>query len=99
MREWWGDLHLSLTGVAGIWNDMNEPAINDRPFGDGERFGFPQRPGEAAGGHLPAPEVHVWAEDGSSELRRVERPYRTLIRADKIRLRRCAALVICVDGR
>jgi len=33
MREWWGDLHLSLTeiGVAGIWNDMNEPAINDRP--------------------------------------------------------------------
>jgi len=43
-----GDLHLSLTeiGVAGIWNDMNEPALNDRPFGDaGERFGFSMRPG------------------------------------------------------
>jgi len=32
VREWWGDLHLSLIGVAGIWNDMNEPALND-PFG------------------------------------------------------------------
>ena len=37
VRNWWGDLHKTLTdiGVAGIWNDMNEPAINDRPFGDG----------------------------------------------------------------
>lgn len=27
-REWWGDLHRAYTenGVAGIWNDMNEPA-------------------------------------------------------------------------
>ncbi|HYW20532.1 MAG TPA: TIM-barrel domain-containing protein [Nodularia sp. (in: cyanobacteria)] len=40
--NWWGDLHKSLTdiGVAGIWNDMNEPAI--RPFGDGgEKICFP----------------------------------------------------------
>lgn len=44
VREWWGDLHKSLTsiGVAGIWNDMNEPAIDDRPFGDpGEKIWFP----------------------------------------------------------
>lgn len=44
VRDWWGDLHKSLTsiGVAGIWNDMNEPAIDDRPFGDrGEKPGFP----------------------------------------------------------
>lgn len=44
VREWWGDLHRSLTeaGVAGIWNDMNEPAIADRPFGDpGEKIWFP----------------------------------------------------------
>ena len=36
VRQWWGDLHASLTdvGVAGIWNDMNEPAVSDRPFGD-----------------------------------------------------------------
>ena len=27
-REWWGDLHRAYldNGVAGIWNDMNEPA-------------------------------------------------------------------------
>lgn len=44
VRDWWGDLHKSLTsiGVAGIWNDMNEPAIDDRPFGDrGEKTWFP----------------------------------------------------------
>ncbi len=28
-RHWWGDLHKELLaqGVAGIWNDMNEPAV------------------------------------------------------------------------
>jgi len=27
-REWWGDLHRAYTdnGIAGIWNDMNEPS-------------------------------------------------------------------------
>lgn len=34
-REWWGGLYASLLndGVAGIWNDMNEPAIFDTPTG------------------------------------------------------------------
>ncbi|KAF3885962.1 MULTISPECIES: glycoside hydrolase family 31 protein [Nostocales] len=44
VRHWWGDLQKSLTdaGVAGIWNDMNEPAIDDRPFGDGgNKIWFP----------------------------------------------------------
>lgn len=44
VREWWGDWHKGLTeiGVAGIWNDMNEPAIDDRPFGDkGKKIWFP----------------------------------------------------------
>lgn len=44
VRQWWGDLHQALTdaGVAGIWNDMNEPALNDRPFGDpGAKIPFP----------------------------------------------------------
>jgi len=33
VREWWGDLHQSLldVGVAGVWNDMNEPSV----FGSG----------------------------------------------------------------
>ncbi len=32
-REWWGGLFKDLTdaGVAGIWNDMNEPAIFETP--------------------------------------------------------------------
>jgi alpha-glucosidase len=44
VRHWWGELHHTLTdaGVAGIWNDMNEPALNDRPFGDpGDKIPFP----------------------------------------------------------
>ena len=44
VRDWWGDWHKTLTdiGVAGIWNDMNEPALDDRPFGDpGNKIWFP----------------------------------------------------------
>ncbi|HVR44075.1 MAG TPA: glycoside hydrolase family 31 protein [Thermoanaerobaculia bacterium] len=34
-RAWWGSLYAGLldAGVAGIWNDMNEPAIFDVPSG------------------------------------------------------------------
>lgn len=34
-REWWGDLYKGLTdlGVAGIWNDMDEPSVFDTPGG------------------------------------------------------------------
>ena len=62
VRQWWGDLHQSLTdiGVAGIWNDMNEPAISDRPFGDdGVHIWFPldapqgDEGAEKAGGENP----------------------------------------------
>jgi alpha-glucosidase len=52
VRQWWGDLHESLTsiGVAGIWNDMNEPAIADRPFGDdGKHIWFPLDAPQGAG--------------------------------------------------
>lgn len=44
VRDWWANLHQGFTelGIAGIWNDMNEPALNDRPFGDkGEKIWFP----------------------------------------------------------
>lgn len=44
VREWWGNWQKSLTelGVVGIWNDMNEPALDDRPFGDpGNKISFP----------------------------------------------------------
>ena len=34
-REWWGNLYREFLdmGVAGIWNDMNEPAVFDTPSG------------------------------------------------------------------
>jgi len=44
VRQWWGAHHEVLVnaGVAGIWNDMNEPALDDRPFGDqGNKISFP----------------------------------------------------------
>jgi alpha-glucosidase len=37
VREWWGDMqkaHVEV-GVSGIWNDMNEPAVFERPFSEG----------------------------------------------------------------
>ena len=39
-REWWGELNAAhvRSGLAGIWNDMNEPATGDIP-GDAMRFG------------------------------------------------------------
>jgi alpha-glucosidase len=44
VRRWWSQQHSCLTnvGVAGIWNDMNEPALDDRPFGEhGNKISFP----------------------------------------------------------
>ncbi len=34
-REWWGSLYKSLldVGVAGIWNDMDEPSVFNTPGG------------------------------------------------------------------
>ena len=34
-REWWGSLYQSFLdiGVAGIWNDMDEPAVFNTPSG------------------------------------------------------------------
>ena len=60
-RRWWGEWHASLVtqGVAGIWCDMNEPAIVDRPFdAPGAReqpMALASRQGEARALHA---EVH-----------------------------------------
>lgn len=38
VRLWWGGQHsesLVAMGVDGIWNDMNEPTVFDRPFDSG----------------------------------------------------------------
>ena len=33
VRDWWGSLYKDFVGmgIAGFWNDMNEPAVLDRP--------------------------------------------------------------------
>jgi len=38
VRAWWGDRHrasLVEIGIDGVWNDMNEPTVFDRPFATG----------------------------------------------------------------
>jgi alpha-glucosidase len=37
VREWWGQMQKKFVdvGVSGIWNDMNEPAVFERPFSQG----------------------------------------------------------------
>ncbi len=34
VRDWWGDWQHGLVqkGVSGIWNDMNEPTVFEKPF-------------------------------------------------------------------
>ncbi len=34
-RDWWGSLHKGFVedGIAGIWNDMDEPSVFDTPSG------------------------------------------------------------------
>jgi alpha-glucosidase len=34
VRDWWGDWQhgFAAQGVSGIWNDMNEPSIFEKPF-------------------------------------------------------------------
>jgi alpha-glucosidase len=59
VQQWWGEQHKALTdvGVAGIWNDMNEPSIKDRPFGDeGKSIWFPL---DAPQGPVEEPTTHA----------------------------------------
>ncbi|HYE96231.1 MAG TPA: glycoside hydrolase family 31 protein [Rubricoccaceae bacterium] len=43
VRAWWGTLHEALVrqGVAGFWNDMNEPAVFSAPGSEEEAGTFP----------------------------------------------------------
>ncbi|PWG77966.1 TIM-barrel domain-containing protein [Pararcticibacter amylolyticus] len=56
-REWWSGLYRNFmaTGADGIWNDMNEPAINDNELPEGQRLGtMPYNTPHRGGGGLPA---------------------------------------------
>lgn len=37
VRTWWGNWQNKMveTGISGIWNDMNEPAVFEKPFSEG----------------------------------------------------------------
>ncbi len=45
VREWWADKHQYLTrmGVAGVWNDMNEPASFNGPLPEAVVFSDEER--------------------------------------------------------
>lgn len=87
VRQWWGQLQGALTqaGVAGIWNDMNEPAMNDRPFGDpGQKVWFPedapQGPPEEQGTHAETHNLYGLmmaraSAEGLAQLRPQERSF------------------------
>jgi alpha-glucosidase len=56
-REWWSRLYKDFlsTGIDGIWNDMNEPAVNDNELAKDLRLGtMPYNTPHRGGGKLPA---------------------------------------------
>jgi alpha-glucosidase len=63
VRAWWGALHAEShvdVGVAGVWNDMNEPSIFERPFSEGFSDQAPMPLATAHGeAHERAPHAEV----------------------------------------
>ncbi|MBZ4037488.1 DUF5110 domain-containing protein [Flavobacterium sp. 17A] len=55
-RTWWSGLYKDFlnTGIDGVWNDMNEPAVNDNDFPENKRLGtMPYETPHKGGGNLP----------------------------------------------
>lgn len=98
VRRWWAELHRELLaqGVAGVWNDMNEPAVFDGP-GKGMPEEVLHR-GED-GAQLPHAAVHnayalleaAATRQGMLEARPEERPF-ILTRAGFAGIQRYAAV-------
>jgi alpha-glucosidase len=56
-RKWWSRLYKDFlsAGIDGIWNDMNEPAVNDNELAKDLRLGtMPYNTPHRGGGKLPA---------------------------------------------
>ncbi len=56
-RDWWAGLYQDFMakGIDGVWNDMNEPAVNDDDIPESQRLGtMPYDAYHAGGGNLPA---------------------------------------------
>ncbi len=57
VRKWWSGLYKDFLakGMDGIWNDMNEPAVNDNELPEDQRLGtMPYDTPHRGGGNLPA---------------------------------------------
>ena len=57
VREWWAGLYKDFLamGIDGVWNDMNEPAVNDDDLPEAQRLGtMPYDTPHRGGGNLPA---------------------------------------------
>ncbi len=87
-RAWWREQHRGYVeaGVAGLWNDMNEPTLFTRPYskGGGGPVTIPLRSPQGRGDEVtPHADVHnlyghamVWATfEGLQALRPEERPW------------------------
>ena len=92
VRRWWGDLHKVLVeaGVAGIWNDMNEPSIFATPTGT-----MDEEVVHADGPHAKVHNVYALLEaqatyEGLLRLRPGRRPF-VLTRAGFAGIQRYAA--------
>ena len=61
VRNWWSNLYKDFlsTGIDGVWNDMNEPAINDNELPEKDRLGtMPYDTPHKGGGNLsPGPHL------------------------------------------
>ncbi len=71
VRTWWGDQHrasLVETGIDGVWNDMNEPTVFDRPFATGAArnrpfpLGLRHGDAEEAASHLEVRNLYATLE-------------------------------------
>ena len=108
VRWWWGDLHRPLldAGVAGIWNDMNEPGLTDRlvpgagtPHGSTMDLLAVQRPDGSEGEPVSHERLHNAygmlmaraTHEGLARLRPDERPF-VLSRAGYAGIQRYAAI-------
>jgi alpha-glucosidase len=96
-RQWWGSLYQGLLddGVAGIWNDMDEPSVFDTPSGtmpSDLTFNNEGRPANGAEIHNVYGQLMSRATfDGLKQLRPNERPF-VLTRASFAGGQRFAAL-------
>ena len=108
VRAWWGERHRAMldAGIAGIWDDMNEPALTDRlvpdagtPHGSTMPLDALHRPGGPEGPILPHAAFHNAygmqmaraTRDGQLALRPDRRPF-VLTRSGYAGIQRYAAV-------